>query len=46
MAQAATADWLRRREPRREAVRDLLANALIGTLRAAADANAEGLGEQ
>ena len=46
MAQAVAADWVRRREPRREAVRDLLANALIGTLRTAADANAEGLGEQ
>jgi AcrR family transcriptional regulator len=46
MAQAVTADWLRRRQPRREAVRDLLANALIGILRAAADANVKGRGEQ
>ena len=46
MAQAVTADWLRRSEPRREAVCDLLANALIGTLRAAADVNLEGRDER
>ena len=46
MAQAVTADWLRRREPRREEVRDLLADALAGVIRAAAAANAEEISEQ
>jgi len=46
MAQAVTADWLRRRAPRREVVRDLLADALMGTIRAAAQAKAEELSQQ
>jgi AcrR family transcriptional regulator len=41
MAQAVTADWVTRREPRREVVRDLLLDALMGTIRAAAGAHAE-----
>ena len=36
-----TAEWLREREPRREAVRDLLADALVGTIRAATAPNAD-----
>jgi AcrR family transcriptional regulator len=40
MAQAITADWLRSRELRREAVRDLLIDALAGAIRAASDADA------
>jgi AcrR family transcriptional regulator len=44
MAQAVAADWLRRREPGREVVRDLLAGALEGTIRAASDPNAGALG--
>ena len=44
MAQAVTAEWLARREPRREVVRDLLVDALGGTIRAARDASSERLG--
>lgn len=46
MAQAVTADWLRRREPGREVVRDLLADALMCTIRAAAEENADERGQQ
>jgi AcrR family transcriptional regulator len=44
MAQAVTAEWLRQREPRRDAVRDLLADALVGTIRAASAPNADSAG--
>jgi AcrR family transcriptional regulator len=44
MAQALTAEWLRQREPRREAVRDLLADALVGTIRAATAPSADSAG--
>jgi AcrR family transcriptional regulator len=35
MAQAVTAEWLRRREPPREVVRELLADVLMGAIEAA-----------
>ena len=38
------ADWLALREPRREVVRDLLLDALAGTIRAARDASTARLG--